>query len=209
VNFYSSVEKCEKSWYICNSMTNLHNIWHDDAVSSALPIKTFNLKNPRWRAADTLEWPVLHRHEILQFVSFQESVAVRHLGILKLNFLTANHFKDLFWIITLNFVISLTVSAFSALTLLVGWQEGLPACKKLSSGMLAWLFVWSEVQTCIWPSWCHCHSLSLASVKSSLVLPFWYRLTRVVPDKGLLNGCVCNCFRDIAFLRVFQVKCKN
>jgi len=110
VNFYSSVEKCEKSWYICNSMTNLHNIWHDDAVSSALPIKTFNLKNPRWRAADTLEWPILHRHEILQFVSFQESVAVRHLGILKLNFLTANHFKDLFWIITLNFVISLTVS---------------------------------------------------------------------------------------------------
>ena len=27
----------------------------------------------------------------------------------------------------------------------------------------------SEVQTCIWPSWCHCHSLSLASVKSRLV----------------------------------------
>jgi len=25
-----------------------------------------------------------------------------------------------------------------------------------------------------------------------LVLPFWYRLTRVVPDKGPLNGmCVC------------------
>ena len=43
----------------------------------------------------------------------------------------------------------------------------------------------------IWPSWCHCHSLSLASVKSRLVLPFWYRLTRVVPEKGPLNGCVC------------------
>jgi len=36
---------------------------------------------------------------------------------------------------------------------------------------------------------CHCHSLSLASVKSRLVLPFWYRLTWVVPDKGPLNGC--------------------
>ena len=57
--------------------------------------------------------------------------------------------------------------------------------------MLAWLSVWSEVQTCIWPSWCHCHSLSFASVKSTLVLPFWYRLTRVVPDKGPLNGCAC------------------
>ena len=46
------------------------------------------------------------------------------------------------------------------------------------------------VQTSIWPSWCHCHSLSLASVKSRLVLPFWYRLTRVVPDNGPLNRCV-------------------
>jgi len=42
--------------------------------------------------------------------------------------------------------------AFSALMLLVGRQEGHPACKKLSDGVLAWLFVWSEVQTCIWPS---------------------------------------------------------
>jgi len=33
--------------------------------------------------------------------------------------------------------------------LLVGQQEGHPACKKLSGGVLAWLSVWSEVQTCI------------------------------------------------------------
>ena len=83
------------------------------------------------------------------------------------------------------------IIAFSALTLLVGRQEGHPACKKLSGGVLAWLSVWSQVQTCIWPSWCHCHSLSLASVKSRLVLPFWYRLTWVVPEKGPLNVCVC------------------
>jgi len=42
--------------------------------------------------------------------------------------------------------------AFSALTLLVGQQEGHPACKKQSGGVLAWLSVWSKVQTCIWPS---------------------------------------------------------
>jgi len=30
-------------------------------------------------------------------------------------------------------------NAFSALTLLVGRQEGHPACKKLSGGVLAWL----------------------------------------------------------------------
>jgi len=78
----------------------------------------------------------------------------------------------------------------SALTLLVGRQEGHPACKNQSGGMLVWLSVWSKVQTCIWP--CHRHSLSLASVKSRLVLPFWYQLTWVVPEKGLLNGCVCS-----------------
>ena len=68
----------------------------------------------------------------------------------------------------------------------VGRQEGHPACKKLSGDVLAW----NEVQTCIRPSWCHCHSLSLASVKSRLVLPFWYWLTRVVLEKGPLNVCV-------------------
>ena len=90
----------------------------------------------------------------------------------------------------LNYFISDVRFAFSVLTLLVGRQEEHPACKTLSGGVLAWLSVWSEVQTCIWPSWCHCHSLSLASVKYRLVLPFWYRLTRVVLDKGPLNGCV-------------------
>ena len=82
------------------------------------------------------------------------------------------------------------VVAFSALTLLAERPEGHLACKKLSGGVLAaWLSVWSEVQTCILSS--RRHSLSLASVKSRLVLPFWYRLTRVVLDKAPLNGCVC------------------
>jgi len=72
-----------------------------------------------------------------------------------------------------------------------GGRKGIRPVKNLSGGMLMWLSVWSKVQTCIWPSWCHCHSLSLASVKSRLVLPFWYQLTWVVPEKGTLNGCVC------------------
>jgi len=41
--------------------------------------------------------------------------------------------------------------SFSALTLLVGRQERHPACKKPSGGVLAWLFVWSNMQICIWP----------------------------------------------------------
>jgi len=32
---------------------------------------------------------------------------------------------------------------FSAFTLLIGWQEGHPACKKLSGEVLVWLSVWS------------------------------------------------------------------
>jgi len=59
--------------------------------------------------------------------------------------------------------------AFSALTLLVGRQEGHPACKKMNAGVLAWLSVWGEVQICIWPSWCHHNSLSLAPVN-----PDWF-----------------------------------
>jgi len=55
--------------------------------------------------------------------------------------------------------------AFSALTLLVERQEGHPACK--SGGVLACVI-------CL----------------ERLVLPFWYWLTRVVPDKGPLNRCV-------------------
>jgi len=73
----------------------------------------------------------------------------------------------------------------------LGNRKGIRPVKKLSGGVLAWLSIWSEVQTCIWPRWCNCHSLSLASVKSRLVLLFWYRLTWVVPEKGPLNGCVC------------------
>jgi len=73
--------------------------------------------------------------------------------------------------------------AFSALTLLVGWQEGHPACKKLSGAMLAWLFSlgWGTdlhmAQLMPLPLTVSCFS------KSRLVLLFWYWLTRVIPDK--------------------------
>ena len=91
-------------------------------------------------------------------------------------------------------------AAFSALMLLVGWQEGHPACKKQSGGVLMWLSVWSKVQTCIWPSWCHCQSLSLASVKSRLVLSFWYRLTSgtVVERRSLAGELSLSCARPAA-----------
>jgi len=60
------------------------------------------------------------------------------------------------------------MSAFSALTLLVGRQKGHPACKKLSCGVLAWLSGCGCLERGA-DSGFHCHSLSLASVKSRLV----------------------------------------
>ena len=56
---------------------------------------------------------------------------------------------------TLSLVVASVVwrlLAFSALTLLVGRQEGHPACKKLSGGVLAWLSVWSELQIVYGPA---------------------------------------------------------
>jgi len=47
-----------------------------------------------------------------------------------------------------NNLILCNSTAFSALTLLVRRQEGHPACKKLSGGVLVWLSVWGEVKIC-------------------------------------------------------------
>ena len=58
------------------------------------------------------------------------------------------------------------ICASSALTLLVGWQEGHSACKKTQwwdAGMVICLGRDADLHM---PSWCHCHSLSLAPVNT-------------------------------------------
>jgi len=54
--------------------------------------------------------------------------------------------------------------------LLVGRQEGHLACKKTEWWDVG-MVICSEVQICISPSRCHCHSLSLAPVN-----PDWFYL---------------------------------
>jgi len=81
--------------------------------------------------------------------------------------------------------------AFSALMLLVGWQEGHPACKKVSGGVLAWLSVWGKVHICVYPSWYYCHSLSLASVKSRLVLVLAHLGNPRQSQRAVKRMCVC------------------
>jgi len=61
------------------------------------------------------------------------------------------------------------MAAFSALMLLVGWQEGHPACKKLEWWGAGMVICLRSGHICIWPSRCHCHSLSLAPVN-----PDWF-----------------------------------
>jgi len=83
--------------------------------------------------------------------------------------------------------------AFSALTLLVGQQEGHPACKKTEwwgAGVAICLERGADLhmaQLMPLPLTVSCFS------KIQIGLPFWYWLTRVVPVKGSLNGCVCVC----------------
>ena len=83
--------------------------------------------------------------------------------------------------------------ALSALTLLVGRQEGHPACKKLEwwgTGMVTCLQRDADLhmaQLMPLPLAVSCFS------NIQTVLPLWYRLTRVVPEKWPLNRCVCVC----------------
>jgi len=75
-------------------------------------------------------------------------------------------------------------SSFSALTLLVGRQEGHPACKKTEwwgAGMVICLERCADLhmaQLMALPLTVSC------SNKIQIGLPFWYWLTWVVPDKG-------------------------
>jgi len=74
--------------------------------------------------------------------------------------------------------------------LLVGRQEGHPACKKLSGGVAGVVICVERggdlhmAQLMPLPLTVSCFS------KIQIGLHFWCRLTRVVTEKGPLNGCV-------------------
>jgi len=83
--------------------------------------------------------------------------------------------------------------AFSALTLLVGRQEGHPACKKTEwwgAGVVICLERDADLhraQLMRLPLTVSCFS------KIQIGFTFLYRPTRLVQEKGPLNGCVCVC----------------
>ena len=63
-------------------------------------------------------------------------------------------------------------------------------------GMLTWSCVWVKVQICIWPSYWHCYSLSLAPVNSD-----WFYLSvagspgqsQTKSKRAVKRLCVCAC----------------
>jgi len=73
--------------------------------------------------------------------------------MLYFNIFTGTDFQKLKLLPRITVVIGSDIfPAFSALTLLVGRQEGHLACRKLSGRVLVGLSVWIEVHSCIWPS---------------------------------------------------------
>jgi len=78
--------------------------------------------------------------------------------------------------------------AFSALTLLVGRQEGHPACKNCGG---AGVVVCLEQDADLHMAQPMPLPLTVSRFSKIRILPFWYWLTRVVPEKRPLNGCVC------------------
>ena len=91
--------------------------------------------------------------------------------------------------------------AFSASTLLAGQQEGHPACKKLSGGVLAWSHCLEQgadlhmAQLMPLPLTVFCFS------KIQIGFTFLVPAHLGSPGKGPINTCMCVCVRVCALLR--------
>jgi len=151
----------------------------------------------QWRSHElgslATEWHTDTTHHNQQIVTLTSSALACSKPQSAFQFHSVNTCRQALIKVSEYFLFRCSGFAFSALTLLVGQQEGHRAGKKLSGGVLAWLSVCSEVHTAQLMPLSHCHSPSLASVKSRLVLPFWYLLARVVPENRPLNVCVFVC----------------
>jgi len=93
--------------------------------------------------------------------------------------------RSIFARVTIRNQVSCFFCVFSALTLLVGWQEGQPACEKLSGGVLAQLSIWSFKVQMPLPGTVCC--FSKIQTGFSFLAPAHPGST----GKGPLNGCVC------------------
>jgi len=89
----------------------------------------------------------------------------------------------------------------------LGGRKGIRPVKKPGGGVLAWLSAWSEVQTCNWPSWCHCHSLSCFS---KIQIGFTFLVPAHLGSHGkrvVKRVCVCVCVCVCACVRACVCVC--
>jgi len=98
----------------------------------------------QWTSDQVVQW--LTTVQLKDYAAVFTSLNITGARLLQLDSsLMKVHFVTFFYITSV-------LIAFSASTLLATRQEKHPACKNLTGGVLAWLSVWSEMQTCIWPS---------------------------------------------------------
>jgi len=91
----------------------------------------------------------------------------------------------------------LSVTALSALTLLVRHQEEHPSCEKLSDEVLAWLSAWSAVQMICW---CHCHPIISCFIKIQIGLTLLMPAYPGCPEKEAVKlMSVCRCYKQWRF----------
>ena len=101
--------------------------------------------------------------------------------------------------------------AFSALTLLAGRQKENPAYKNCvmgcwhgrQSGAKCRLFAFGPANATA------SQTLSLASFKSRLALPFQYRLTQAVLEERPLSGCSSSSSRMMMCINMFLILKQN
>ena len=129
----------DKYWWVWNGCSDLLEMIVDrnvcfmfDCVVSRLMIAVCIVLATRWQSRIVHSWNATSYQSQGYFCALCHSESSWSLwwpqGLYSLN-----------WILICFFVCMYYVwSAFSALMLLVGRQEGHPACKKLSGGVLAW-----------------------------------------------------------------------
>jgi len=102
------------------------------------------------------------------------------------------------------------VRLISAVTLLVGRQKGIRPVKNLSNGVLICFLSGTR---CKWfaygPADATATPLSLASLQTRMVLPFWCWLTHVFLEKRPLNGGSSNMLMMLGLWLIQQLCCKT
>ena len=98
------------------------------------------------------------------------------------------------------------IVAFSALTLLVGRQEGHAAHKNLSDEVLAWLSVWNKVQRLAYGPADATATLSSLLQKIQNGLSFWYQPTQVVLEKTFCTILLLSAHSSINWISLVLIK---